>query len=914
MLTKEIDDTFKNVQTECFSANHLIKEFDDYQECYPEEIWRLDIQRKYIRTFTGESIDNSKPKLDVQYLRDMMQGRKKYQRRQWVRDQEVYFGTKHQLTNIVGDKNRIIFRCYTPTGDDVVVKPDYTLKITPFCDMYLAASFGNDSNQRTIRAKAGVEYSIPCPLSTMDDTQVSIFCANRIQALGDLSACYIAANNFSMATKLKKLVLGNSTPGYNNARLTSLSLGNNTLLEELDITNCQNLSGAMDFNQYNNLTTFLAKGTSITSVVFAPSGKIKTAYLPDTINTLEMQNLDKLTDFKASLDSLEKLTLRGGIISHKELLDKCIDTLKELYLYDINWTGVNSLPNTNLLNQLLPSGVLQNNFTNMFSSKITGFAYIDNEVHNRELVAYAKTWRDLEVRSASIIPQFSIKFVNYDGSLLDEQIVDRNEDAVEPIAAGNCSTPIKPSDGKYDYTFSGWDDTELTNITSNKTIQAQYSREAIQYTITFDTNGGTELASITQGYGTAIVLPTITTKVGHTLIGWEPALPATMPVGGLHVVAQWQINQYTITFDTDGGNSIPAITQDYGTYVTRPADPTRKGYTFISWDKEIPATIPDQNITIKALWQINTYRVRYINGSTVLQTYEAVPYQTSVSYTGATPGWNGAGIGFFKSWSPTGSNIEQDTDCYAQFDVTYVPSSVKSIANCTWYEIKALAKDGYMNSSSQWCYNRNGTEEVWFNIGDEKDITMSDGEVLTFQIYDFNHDDKVSGGKAAFTFGMKNLMNTKAQMNSAGTNEGGWNSSTMRTQIMPSIYDKLPSAVKKSMSEVYKKTSAGGTSKDIIDSPDKIWLLSSAELNSKTTSEPYKNEGYPYPLYTDDASRRKYAANGAGSMEYWWTRSVYLDSDHDGFYVVMDNGYTSGGGLKFYSAKNATYVCFGFCV
>ena len=104
MLTKEIDDTFKNVQTECFSANHLIKEFDDYQECYPEEIWRLDIQRKYIRTFTGESIDNSKPKLDVQYLRDMMQGRKKYQRRQWVRDQGVYFGTKHQLTNIVVDK------------------------------------------------------------------------------------------------------------------------------------------------------------------------------------------------------------------------------------------------------------------------------------------------------------------------------------------------------------------------------------------------------------------------------------------------------------------------------------------------------------------------------------------------------------------------------------------------------------------------------------------------------------------------------------------------------------------------------------------------------------------------------------------------------------------------------------------
>ena len=906
MLTKEIDDTFKNVQTECFSANHLIKEFDGYQECYPEEIWRLDIQRKYIRTFTGESIDNSKPKLDVQYLRDMMQGRKKYQRRQWVRDQEVYFGTKHQLTNIVGDKNRIIFRCYTPTGDDIVVKPDYTLKITPFCDMYLAASFGNDSNQRTIRAKAGVEYSIPCPLSTMDDTQVSIFCANRIQALGDLSACYIAANNFSMATKLKKLVLGNSTPGYNNARLTSLSLGNNTLLEELDITNCQNLSGAMDFNQYNNLTTFLAEGTSITSVVFAPSGKIKTAYLPDTVNTLEMQNLDKLTDFKASLDSLEKLTLRGGIISHKELLDKCIDTLKELYLYDINWTGVNSLPDTSLINQLLPSGALQNNLTNMFSSKITGFAYIDNEVHNRELVAYAKTWRDLEVRSASIIPQFSIKFVNYDGSLLNEQIIDRNEDAVEPIAAGNCSTPTKPSDGMYDYTFSGWDDTELTNITSNKTIQAQYSREAIQYTITFDTNGGTELASITQGYGTVISLPTITTKVGHTLIGWEPALPATMPVGGLHVVAQWQINQYTITFDTDGGNSIPAITQDYGTYVTRPADPTRKGYTFISWDKEIPATIPDQNITIKALWQINTYRVRYINGSTVLQTYEAVPYQTSVSYTGATPTWIGDGMGTFNGWSHDGTNIEQDTDIYAVYiNVVLVPSSVKSLANCTWDEIKVMAKDGYLNSSRQWCYKRNGKEEVWFNIGDTKEVELTDGEKLVFQIWDFKHDPTVSSNgneTAAFTFGMAGLTKTT---HSSGNLTTTWPESNIRTQVIPQYYDKLPKLLKSNITSVWKKAREKRSSKNILSYQERLFIPAVCEVrdgygNAGAREWTDEHEGTKYPIFSDNASRAK--------GDKWFTRSVFSDR-----YSVEVFGYIKADGAQDWGSSSCK-LCLCFCI
>ena len=69
------------------------------------------------------------------------------------------------------------------------------------------------------------------------------------------------------------------------------------------------------------------------------------------------------------------------------------------------------------------------------------------------------------------------------------------------------------------------------------------------------------------------------------------------------VKAQWEINQYTITFDANGGSEIAPITQDYGTKITTPADPTRKGYTFKGWDKEIPETMPAENITITARWR-----------------------------------------------------------------------------------------------------------------------------------------------------------------------------------------------------------------------------------------------------------------------------------------------------------------------
>ena len=76
-----------------------------------------------------------------------------------------------------------------------------------------------------------------------------------------------------------------------------------------------------------------------------------------------------------------------------------------------------------------------------------------------------------------------------------------------------------------------------------------------------------------------------------------------MPAENMTVTAQWEINQYKITFDTNGGSEIAPITQDYGTAITAPADPTREGYTFIGWDMEIPATMPAENITLKAKWK-----------------------------------------------------------------------------------------------------------------------------------------------------------------------------------------------------------------------------------------------------------------------------------------------------------------------
>ena len=173
-------------------------------------------------------------------------------------------------------------------------------------------------------------------------------------------------------------------------------------------------------------------------------------------------------------------------------------------------------------------------------------------------------------------------------------------------------TPItSPADPiREGYTFIGWDrEIPKTVPAENITVTAQW--EINQYTISFDTNGGSEIAPITQDYGTKITAPADPTRKGYTFKGWDKEIPKTMPAENMTVKAQWEINRYTITFDTAGGSEIAPITQDYGTNITAPANPTRKGYTFKGWDKEIPETMPAENITVKAQWEINQYTIAF---------------------------------------------------------------------------------------------------------------------------------------------------------------------------------------------------------------------------------------------------------------------------------------------------------------
>ena len=136
------------------------------------------------------------------------------------------------------------------------------------------------------------------------------------------------------------------------------------------------------------------------------------------------------------------------------------------------------------------------------------------------------------------------------------------------------------------------------------------------YTITFDTDGGSEISPITQDYGSEITAPDNPSKTGYTFVGWDKEIPTAMPAENITIKAQWKANSYTITFDTDGGSKVESKTLSWNDKVLDGvAEPIRNGYSFIGWKyidyivyadtvyAELAADDSVNGITLKAEWR-----------------------------------------------------------------------------------------------------------------------------------------------------------------------------------------------------------------------------------------------------------------------------------------------------------------------
>ena len=252
--------------------------------------------------------------------------------------------------------------------------------------------------------------------------------------------------------------------------------------------------------------------------------------------------------------------------------------------------------------------------------------YFSARSFNDKLAAYSSPYvcfrPVLEILNPDTLGSDGLKVVTLD---LGGGTLGNSSDAIQ-IIVKNGSTFTAPAsdgltrpDGDTDNYFM-WLDGNGNSYEPGASVPADVTELTVQWTaptyaVTLNTNGGTiadgnDVTGYT--YGVGATLPTDVTRTGYTFKGWYDNENLTgSPVtaiggtgtGNKEYWAKWEINQYTITVKPENGKADITITQDYGTNITVPADPTREGYAFMGWDREIPTTMPAENITLKARWK-----------------------------------------------------------------------------------------------------------------------------------------------------------------------------------------------------------------------------------------------------------------------------------------------------------------------
>ena len=198
---------------------------------------------------------------------------------------------------------------------------------------------------------------------------------------------------------------------------------------------------------------------------------------------------------------------------------------------------------------------------------------------------------------------------------------------------------------------------------------------------------------------------------------------------------------------------------------------------------------------------------------------------------------------------------------------------------------------------------RLGMAQQFFKVGDSKTVNIG-GTNYEVQIIGFNHDDKVSGGKAAYSFQLVDCLNQTQQMNTSNTNTGGWNGSAMRGR-MSTYKSQLPAALRNVIKTVKKKSgTGGGSSSGTQQTNDDLFLLSEIEIFGTTTYS-VAGEGTQYEWYKAGNSRIKKVNGSANS---WWERSPY--SGNTSLFCIVNS---SGNAASSY-ANVSSGVSFGFCV
>lgn len=926
-----------------WSSDGLINQWDKAQSQFPEEIWRLDIQRKYLRTYQGISIDNSiAGTANPRFLVEMLNGRKKYQRRMFERNQELYMATKYFGNKATQDQ--IMMRFNNPVG--ATVAQDYTLYLTPYSDMYIGVKFGNITPVN-FRAKAGVEYTIPYSIEANTADITLIYGASFIQAIGDLSKCYVGDNDFSKASRLQSLIVGSDVEGYENTYMTKITLGNNKLLEYLDIRNVSGLNSVVDLSQCNNLLELHAEGSGATGVIFADGGKLKKAYIPSVIS-LTMKNLNNIEVFEiASYDNLQTLIVENTPFINTYETVNSASKLNTVRLIGINWDSSYNISDSSILERLLTLRGVDNDGYETLVSILSG-KFHATIIKQKQLENYITAWHDLEISYNTLIAQYTVTFLNDDGSVLDVQYVDKGSRAVDPITRSDNPIPIptKESTVSTDYTFNGWDKT-FTDVFDDQVINATYSETTRIYTVKY-VSKNTVLQEISAPYGSNVLyegdIPTYTAEESaykyYLFDGWDQGgyvngnktinavydsceykegyfdgkeiadmrpvelyMMTRLSLAGVISLSNYISAKDSLTIQLGNDFSYSDIEEQVlisEQTVFNGSNYVDTGINLLSEDRSFVLAIDCKMASGNSNNAVLAQCFSGLDTSGFKLYYNSGP-KLAWGSSSATPleignremivlrhikGENGIYI--------YASNTTGDVSYYVELSgIHSMVHNVSLVFGCN--KLEDGSYENYGMGTVYW-------SKVWYaDLGDavckkiaywpHEDISFeacceSNGSLKRYYLSDG------SGMRSSITFISSHTLAHPTIMDSSSSNSGGWAKFALNRYLNSRVYNAFPDKWKQLMKQVIIKSSVGDKSTAVSSSDCYIFIPSISELVSSMTEEPYGSEGTIISHFSDNTSRICYTPDGT-AVQYWtrspsmgWSNYVYRITNTGNYQAV----------------------------
>jgi len=864
--------------------------FEQHQSKWPEAVFNEDAWFKYLQPLVESG--------DASYL-SMLLGSKAEQRKWWLYNRFRYIDSKYNAGDALTDV--ITLRGYAKAN----------VVITPYADIYAAVKYGSALVQT--RAARNQSYTLVCPLDSVNDTEIYIYSCSQLASVGDLSGFKVGYANFSMATKLQSLKLGDSAVSYENGNLTELYLGNNKLLGTIDCRNCTalgtgNIMQAVDISGCSNIEYVYFDGTKITGLTLPNGGILKVLHVPATMTNLTIRNQTAITDF--TMPAYTNLTtVRIENVSSAVPTAAILNSLaanSRVRLIGFNWDVETYAAAAALYDKLDTMRGLDEHGGNMDHAQVSGTIHVDS-LTGAQLASLQERYPDITV-TYDHITSF-LYYRSYDGSTLiyTETILDGGDGTYS-------GTPSRSSTAQYNFTFVGWNttqDAQTANanatkaVTADRTIYAAYSRTTRTYTVTFakqSADGGGTLQTVNNvpyGGSASYTGATPTTTKGsaaeYPFEGWSPA--PTNIQGNTTCYAVFGAPLEVLEIEDDWSTIISKIEAGTATY---------KVGNYKDLDLGAQGTIRMQ-IAGKGVDPLAD------NTGNAATSWVAVPLLKDTHRMNPDIQYNTKSAASFTAsgdvWTSqnryTVSKAKATWTLTATSDGTITIAYKTSNANTSRNKITTLTVDGTAVATNY--ANTTGSSTT-------VEVTTGD-TVVVYCEYDllsasYNY-------YATITFSSTGTFTTSANVENANTRDynsmisgtgavGGWDNTEMRTYLKETIKPLIPEAVRSHIKSVKKYTrtiDTSGATVNNVETTEDVWIPSAREIFGGTS---YETTGPQYTVvYSDANSRIKYNVTG-GSAAWWWLRSA---SGNSNFYCVNGKGNNSNN-----DANGSNGVALGFCI